>query len=262
MQNHYAIIPSRYASTRFPGKPLVEIGGKPLFWHVYMRAKESDLFNDVWLAIDDERIEEKAKELNVPYIMTQKNHVSGTDRVREAVNILDLDTKAVIANIQGDEPFVSKEMMQKLLEPFQSSACESATLGVILDEIKDKARIESPNQVKIALAQNGEALYFSRMPIPFARDKERKAPYIGHIGVYAFRRVTLEKMAEFDPTPLEQTEKLEQLRLLENGVRMQVRLISEASCGVDTPEDLEYARKYYLEHPEFWVKEEKDKKEE
>ena len=255
MQNHYAIIPSRYASTRFPGKPLVEIGGKPLFWHVYMRAKESDLFNDVWLALDDERIEEKAKELGIPYVLTKKEHPSGTDRVREAVNILDLDAKAVIANIQGDEPFVSKEMMQKLLEPFQNSSCESATLGVILDEEKDKARIESPNQVKIALAQNGEALYFSRAAIPFARDNTRKAPYVGHIGVYAFRRITLEKMAEFEPSPLEETEKLEQLRLLEHGIRMQVRLISEASCGVDTPEDLEFARKYYQEHPEFWVKE-------
>lgn len=254
MKKAYAIIPARYASTRFPAKPLAEIGGKPLFWHVYMRAKEAKVFDDVWLATDDERIEEKAQALGVPFVHTKKEHQSGTDRVREAVNILNLDGDAVIANIQGDEPFIRKEMLEKLLEPFENSHCDSATLGVVLDEEKDKDRIASPNQVKIALAQNGEALYFSRSPIPFARDTVRKAPYVGHVGVYAFKRVILEKMAEFPSSPLEETEKLEQLRLLENGIRMHVRLISEAPHGVDTPEDLEKALQYYQEHPEFWVK--------
>lgn len=254
MNKAYAIIPARYASTRFPAKPLAEIGGKPLFWHVYMRAKQADIFEEVWLATDDERIEKKAEEAGIPFIHTKKEHQSGTDRVREAVNILGLDAKAVIANIQGDEPFITREMFVKLLEPFQSSRCESATLGVILDEEKDRERIFSPNQVKIALAQNGEALYFSRSPIPFARDAVRKAPYVGHVGVYAFRRITLEKMAEFPPSPLEETEKLEQLRLLEHGIRMQVRLISGAPHGVDTPEDLEKALEYYNNHPEYWIK--------
>lgn len=254
MKKAYAIIPARYASTRFPAKPLAEIGGKPLFWHVYMRAKEAKVFDDVWLATDDERIEEKAQALGVPFVHTKKEHQSGTDRVREAVNILNLDGDAVIANIQGDEPFIRKEMLEKLLEPFENSHCDSATLGVVLDEEKDKDRIASPNQVKIALAQNGEALYFSRSPIPFARDTVHKAPYVGHVGVYAFKRVILEEMAEFPPSPLEETEKLEQLRLLENGIRMHVRLISEAPHGVDTPEDLEKALQYYREHPEFWVK--------
>lgn len=164
MNKAYAIIPARYASTRFPAKPLAEIGGKPLFWHVYMRAKQADIFEEVWLATDDERIEKKAEEAGIPFIHTRKEHQSGTDRVREAVNILGLDAKAVIANIQGDEPFITREMFVKLLEPFQSSRCESATLGVILDEEKDRERIFSPNQVKIALAQNGEALYFPAPP--------------------------------------------------------------------------------------------------
>ena len=252
MKKAYAIIPARYASTRFPAKPLAEIGGKPLFWHVYRRACEADVFSSVWLATDDERIEEKAQSLGVPFVHTKKEHQSGTDRVREAVNILNLDEDAVIANIQGDEPFIRKAMLEKLLEPFENSHCGSATLGVVLDEEKDKERIFSPNQVKIALAQNGEALYFSRSPIPFARDSVRKAPYVGHVGVYAFKRVVLEKMAEFPPSPLEETEKLEQLRLLENGIRMHVRLISEAPHGVDTPADLDKALQYYQEHPEFW----------
>lgn len=255
MKKAYAIIPARYASTRFPAKPLAEIGGKPLFWHVYMRAAQANVFENVWLATDDERIEEKAASLGVPFVHTKKEHQSGTDRVREAVNILNLSKDAVIANIQGDEPFIRREMLEKLLEPFQAADCESSTLGVALDEEKDKDRILSSNQVKIALAQNGEALYFSRSPIPFARDEVRKAPYIGHVGVYAFKRVILEKMAELPPSPLEQTEKLEQLRLLENGIRMQVRLISEAPHGVDTPEDLADAIRYYQEHAEFWVQE-------
>lgn len=255
MKKAYAIIPARYASTRFPAKPLAEIGGKPLFWHVYMRAVQANVFENVWLATDDERIEEKAQSLGVPFVHTKKEHQSGTDRVREAVNILNLDANAVIANIQGDEPFIRKEMFEKLLEPFQTETCESSTLGVVLDEEKDKERIFSPNQVKIALAQNGEALYFSRSPIPFARDTVRKAPYIGHVGVYAFKRAVLEKMAAFPPSPLEETEKLEQLRLLENGIRMHVRLIGEAPHGVDTPEDLKAALLYYQEHSEFWVQE-------
>lgn len=254
MQKAYAVIPARYASTRFPGKPLVLIGGRPLFWHVYMRAVQADVFENVWLATDDERIEKAAAELGVPFVHTGE-HQSGTDRVREAVNILGLDEQAVIANIQGDEPFITKAMITALLDPFHTAGCESATLGVVLDEEKDKERIASPNQVKIALAQSGEALYFSRQPIPFARDGVRRAPYVGHVGVYAFTRKTLEKMAQFPPSPLEETEKLEQLRLLEHGIRMQVRLIAAAPQGVDTPEDLENAVRYYREHPEYWVNE-------
>ncbi len=115
MKQAYAVIPARYASTRFPAKALAEIGGKPLFWHVYMRAKQADIFEDVWLATDDERIEKKAGALHVPFVHTKKEHQSGTDRVREAVNILNLPADAVIANIQGDEPFVRKEMFEKLL---------------------------------------------------------------------------------------------------------------------------------------------------
>lgn len=254
MQKAYAVIPARYASTRFPAKPLADIGGRPLFWHVYMRALEADVFENVWLATDDERIEKAAEELAVPFVHTAAEHQSGTDRVREAVNRLGLDDLAIIANIQGDEPFITREMIISLLDPFHTAGCECSTLGVVLDEEKDKERIASPNQVKIALAQNGEALYFSRQLIPFARDGVRKAPYIGHVGVYAFTRKTLEKMAQFPPSPLEETEKLEQLRLLEHGIRMQVRLISEAPHGVDTPEDLEQAVRYYREHPEYWVK--------
>ena len=251
---YYAIIPSRYASTRFPAKALAEIGGKPLFWHAYTRAYDSGLFDGVYLATDDARIEQKAQELNIPYIHTKPEHPSGTDRVREAAHTLNLPENAIIANVQGDEPFLTKNMFEALLKPFESPHCQCATLGIVLDEEKEAHRITSPNQVKIALAVNGEALYFSRSPIPFDRDNSRKAPYIGHIGIYAFRRNILDLMANLPPSPLEETEKLEQLRLLENGIRMHVCLIESAPHGVDTPEDLENAQKYYTQHPELWTR--------
>lgn len=252
-QKYIAIIPVRYASIRFPAKALAEIGGKPLFWHAYARAKHSTLFDDVYVATDDEQIHTKAKELNIPVILTSPHHQSGTDRVREAVQILGVPDSAVIANIQGDEPFLTKEMFAALLEPFQDSTCESATLGIILDEKEDADRIISPNQVKLVMAQNGNALYFSRMPIPYCRDGVRTVPYIGHVGVYAFRRFALEKMATLPMGILEESEKLEQLRLLENNIMMQVRLIKERPHGVDTPVDLDVARQYYNDHPEFNV---------
>jgi len=249
----YAIIPSRYASTRFPAKALVDIGGKPLFWHAYKRAHDCGLFHDVYLATDDERIEKIAKELNVPYIHTKPEHPSGTDRVLEAAQILGLAKDAIIANVQGDEPFLTKDMFTALLKPFENPQCTCTTLGIILDKEKDAQRISSPNQVKIVLTSNGEALYFSRSPIPFDRDDSRNAPYIGHVGIYAFRHDILDLMANLPPSPLEKTEKLEQLRLLENGIRIQVCLIKNSPHGVDTPEDLEAAKKYYDEHPEFWT---------
>lgn len=250
----YAIIPARYASARFPAKIIADLGGKPLFWHAYHRTLCSGLFKNVYVAGDDTRIEEKAKELNIPYIMTKKDHPSGTDRVREAAQILQLPEKCIIANVQGDEPFVTKEMFQALLSPFKNATCQCASLGVLLDPIKDAERICSPHQVKIVCGQNGDALYFSRSPIPHDRDKISLAsnaicaPYIGHIGLYAFTRDTLEQMANLKPSPLEMTEKLEQLRLLENNIRIQIKIIppeAHSGYGVDTVEDLEKAKAYY-----------------
>lgn len=256
-QSFYAIIPARYASTRFPAKVLATIGDKPLFWHAYNRASASGFFEGVFVAGDDERIEEKAKELGVPYVTTRKDHSSGTDRVREAVQKLNLPENCVIVNVQGDEPFLTKDIFEALLNPFIiekkaqeiETPCLCASVGILLDPVKDAKRISSSNQVKIVRASNGNALYFSRLPIPFERDKEekstQKAPYIGHIGIYAFTRKTLERMANFFPTPLENTEKLEQLRLLENNIPIHISLVEAAPYGVDTQEDLEKARDYY-----------------
>ncbi len=250
----YAIIPSRYASTRFPAKALALIGDKPLFYHVYQRALQSNCFAKVFLAIDDFRIEEKAKELNVPYIQTSKEHLTGTDRVREAAQKLQLNSEHVVVNVQGDEPFINIDMFESLLQAFKEQKdVECSTLGVILDPEKDASRILSPNQVKIVLTKNQKALYFSRSPIPYIRDGLAKAPYIGHLGIYAFRFDILEKMAEFAPSPLEETEKLEQLRLLENNISINVGLVNSATQGIDTPEDLEMAKDFYAKHKEFWI---------
>lgn len=241
----YAIIPSRYASTRFPAKALAEIDGKPLFWYAYTNAVNSGLFSDVYLATDDERIFSKATELGVQVVNTSAHHPSGTDRVREAAEILGLEEDVVIANIQGDEPFIKKEMFAALLQPFEKPLCQVSTLGVVL---KEESRISSPNQVKIVLGNKGQALYFSRSPIPYNRDALENVDYFGHIGVYAFRHEVLKKMASLAVGRLENIEKLEQLRLLENNIPIHVSIIEEQPHGVDTPEDLEFAQKYYEEH--------------
>ncbi len=255
----YAIIPSRYASTRFMAKALALIGDKPLFYHAYIRAKQSNCFEEVYLATDDKRIEQKAKEFNVPYILTDTKHTTGTDRVREAAQKLGLLPDNIIVNVQGDEPFLTKNMFETLLKPFNEKekiaecSTQCSTLGVILDPKTDFERINSPNQVKIVLNKNGKALYFSRAPIPHVRDNLAKAPYIGHLGIYAFRFDILEKMAGFSPTPLEETEKLEQLRLLENNINIDVGIVVSGSQGVDTVEDLEAANLFYQKHQEFWI---------
>lgn len=245
----HAIIPCRYASTRLPGKPLADIGGRPLMWHVYEKVRQSSLFDSVHIATDDARIESVAKELNLSCILTGE-HNSGTDRVNEVANILCLPSDCVVVNIQGDEPFITKSMLERLISPFSHANTEVATLGFILDP-KNEKRILSPNQVKIVLSKDGYALYFSRLPIPFARDGAAKTPHIGHIGLYAFRRDILAHMALLPPSVLEETEKLEQLRLLENGIRICVSLVEEETLGVDTIEDLVDARLYFLQNERF-----------
>ncbi len=250
-RKHFAIIPSRYGSTRLPGKALADLGGRPLFWHVYMRAASCPSLDGVWVATDDGRIASRAAELGVPCVMTSPEHPSGTDRVMEAAAILSLPRDAVIANIQGDEPFITPGMVEALLGPFSDPSAEAATLGVLLDPEKDADLISSPSQVKIVCAANGDALYFSRSPIPFLREGGKAARVIGHVGMYAFRRDVLERMTSLPPGELEQCEKLEQLRMLENGISIRVVMTGERPHGIDTPEDLSAAREYLAAHPGF-----------
>ncbi|MCF8026216.1 MAG: 3-deoxy-manno-octulosonate cytidylyltransferase [Desulfobacteraceae bacterium] len=227
------VIPARYASSRFPGKPLAEINGKPMFWHVYTRALQCPELNRVVIATDDERIASNARDLDVPVIMTRNDHESGTDRVHEAATRLNIEPHEVIVNIQGDEPLLDPAMLSLLIRPFADARTEVTTLAHRL-EPEDA---ENPDRVKVAFAPDGRALYFSRAPIPHPRDK-KDAEYFCHIGLYAFRRQILDQFVRLTPGRLEQIEKLEQLRLLENGITIRVELTESKSISVDRPEDL------------------------
>lgn len=238
----YGIIPSRYASSRLPAKPLADIGGKPMFWHVWNRASQCAALRGVWLATDDERVARAAAELHVPCVMTAATHPSGTDRVREAADILGFAPDSVVVNIQGDEPLLQAEMLDSLLTAFHDPAVCAATLSTPLDPERDAELIASPHQVKVVVDMSGDALYFSRAPIPFPRDGGQSVLYAGHVGVYAFRRATLERVTSLAPTPLELLEKLEQLRLLEHRIPLRVISTPHRPHGVDTQEDLDAVR--------------------
>ncbi len=235
----YGIIPARYASSRFPGKPLADICGRPMFWHVYDRAGQCPSLRRVVLATDDERIRKAARQWNVPCIMTSADHTSGTDRVFEAAQAIGAEPESVIVNIQGDEPMLTPQMLEELIAPFADQAVQVATLATPIAP----ERALDPNQVKVAVAANGNALYFSRAPIPFDRDGNSTQPFLGHIGMYAFRMQTLARFVVLSQSPLEKREKLEQLRFLENGIAVRVVISDIGSRGVDTPEDLEEVRR-------------------
>lgn len=231
----HAVIPARYSSTRLPGKPLLPLHGKPMFWHVWNRARQCPALQSVTLATDDERILDKARELGVPALMTGSHHESGTDRVHEAAKLLRLPPDSIVVNIQGDEPALDPAVLTELLHAFHDPAVRAATLANPLAE----EDLEQPDRVKIVLAANGDALYFSRAPIPFSRDGGTAHPRLGHIGLYAFTMLTLERFVGLPPSSLELTEKLEQLRLLENGIPIRVVLTDRHFCGVDSREDIE-----------------------
>ncbi len=229
----YGIIPARFDSTRFPGKPLADIAGKPMFFHVYNRAiKCSELAKTV-LATDDERIFSTAKSLHIPVLMTRRDHPSGTDRVLEAAQLLNLPDDSIIVNIQGDEPLLEPAMLTELVQPFISPDIEVTTLARKIGQ-NEAGGI---NQVKVVFSKTGKALYFSRLPIPCNRDGQEEL-FFGHIGLYAFRMNALKKFVSLGPGRLETAEKLEQLRLLENDIPIHVVITQHKSIGVDCPEDI------------------------
>lgn len=229
----YGIIPARYGSTRFPGKPLADILGKPMFWHVWDRVRQCPLLTSVVVATDDDRILRAAEALGTPALMTRSDHESGTDRVMEAARALAAAPEALVVNIQGDEPLLEPSLLTRLLEPFASPEVMATTPVVRISP--DEAR--NPDQVKAVFGADGRALYFSRALIPFPRDGEEETFY-GHIGIYAFRMKTLETFVSLKTGRLERIEKLEQLRLLENGIPIHVVETGFRSVGVDRPEDV------------------------
>ena len=240
----YGVIPARYASSRLPGKPLADIAGRPMFWHVWQRAQQCAALREVWLATDDGRVAEAARSLNVPCMMTRPDHPSGTDRVREVAAQQAWPMDSIIVNIQGDEPLLEPAMLDELLAPFGEGDVCACTLATPLDpsEPGDASLIASPHQVKVVMDEAGDALYFSRAPIPYVRDGAESPRFAGHIGLYAFRRDILERVTSLPPSPLERLEKLEQLRLLEHRIPLRVVLTRYRTQGVDTPEDLEAVR--------------------
>jgi len=233
------VIPARYQSSRLNGKPLALIGGKPMIEHVYARAAQSAMLSDLVVATDDERIFRAVQDFGGKAAMTSPDHPSGTDRVAEVAAGSEAD---VVLNIQGDEPFLSPRVLDQLVEPFQADpALEMSTLA---RRIEDEEALRDPNVVKVVFDRRGDALYFSRSLIPHPRRAEVHAAY-EHIGLYGFRRDFLLAYAKLEPTPLERTEALEQLRALENGHAIRV-VVTEDHMGlsVDTPADLARAEAF------------------
>jgi 3-deoxy-manno-octulosonate cytidylyltransferase (CMP-KDO synthetase) len=205
-----------------------------MFWHVYSQACLCAELSEIVLATDDERIFKAAINLNVPVVMTRNNHISGTDRVLEAALGMGIPENAVVINIQGDEPALEPSMLSQIVAPFISPEVMVSTLA---RKINSEEAVNQ-DRVKVVFARDGKALYFSRSPIPYYREKNKQAEYYGHIGLYAFRMDILKKFVELGPGRLEKIEKLEQLRFLENGITIHVVVTEYESIGVDRPEDL------------------------
>ena len=238
------IIPARYASTRFPGKPLAMLGGKPVIQRVYEQA--SKLQSPVYVATDDERIYQCVCDFGGQAVMTRNDHKSGTDRIEEAVEKIGTDADVII-NIQGDEPFVQVSQIEALCHLFDDPETQIGTLGKPFESME---AVENPNSPKIVRDRRGFALYFSRSVIPFVRGKDQGAGnkmefhYLKHLGMYAYRREVLHEITQLPQSSLELTESLEQLRWLENGYRIRVGLTDVETVGIDTPEDLQRAEEF------------------
>jgi 3-deoxy-manno-octulosonate cytidylyltransferase (CMP-KDO synthetase) len=234
------VIPARFASTRFPGKPLADIDGRPMIEHVYRRAAASPVVSQVIVATDDLRIATTVTRFGGNVRLTRADHQSGTDRLAEVVENLDCD---VVVNVQGDEPLLDSGAIAQAVAPFGDPAISMTTLYRRID---DQSDLTNPNVVKVVVDRGGYALYFSRAPIPYARDPRNGwPPLYRHVGLYAYRRSALLVLASLEPTPLERTEALEQLRALEHGIRIKAVETTYDSIGVDTPEDLEQVRRLF-----------------
>ncbi|SQA78933.1 3-deoxy-manno-octulosonate cytidylyltransferase [Capnocytophaga ochracea] len=234
------MIPARYGATRFPAKLMQDLCGKPVIVHTYERVADTRLFDEVYVVTDDDRIEKVIREVGGKVIRSKKEHNSGSDRLAEASRDLDVD---IIVNVQGDEPFTDKENLQKVIDIFVKDLTKSIAVASLMERITDPDDIANPNNVKVVVNKFGEALYFSRNIIPFPRDPNTKVSYYKHIGIYAYRKEALQQFTELPPSLLEETEKLEQLRYLENGFKIRLALTDIPTIGIDTPEDLERARK-------------------
>lgn len=235
-----AVIPARYASTRFPAKLMQDLGGKTIILRTYQAAVNTHLFDDVFVVTDSNLIFDEIVSNGGKAIMSIKEHESGSDRIAEAVANLEVD---IVVNVQGDEPFINKEPLEKVIEIFQNDVEHKVDLASLMREIKNEEEINNPNNVKVVVDQNGFALYFSRSVIPYPREKNVGVRYFQHIGIYAFRKQALLDFYALPMQSLEASEKLEQLRYLEFGKRIKMVETDHVGIGIDTPDDLEKARK-------------------
>ena len=239
MNKVIAVIPARYNSTRFPGKMMEILGNRTIITTTYQNVLETGLFDEVFVATDSELIFDEISKNGGKAVMTGE-HETGSDRIAEAVQNIDCD---IVINVQGDEPFLKKEPLKQLIDVFYKDEKKKISLASLKIQLKDPEEIRNPNNVKVITDNNGFALYFSRSVIPFQRELSYDVTYYKHIGVYAFRKEALLKFSSLEMTPLEISEKLEQLRYLENGMKIKMVETDFVGIGIDTPEDLEKAKK-------------------
>lgn len=235
-----AVIPARFASTRFPAKLMQDLGGKTVILRTYEAAILTNLFDDVFVVTDSDLIYNEIISNGGKAIMSIKEHESGSDRIAEAVENMEVD---IVINIQGDEPFINKKPLEELIDVFKKDSEKKVDLGSLMFQISDKGEINNPNNVKVITDQQGFALFFSRSVIPYPREENVGVRYMKHIGIYAFRKEALMDFYHLPMLSLEASEKLEQLRYLEYGKRIKMVETTHGSIGIDTPEDLEKARK-------------------
>lgn len=234
-----AVIPARYASTRFPAKLMQDLGGKTVIRRTYEATVQTNLFDDVFVATDSDLIFEEIIKHGGKAVMSVKNHESGSDRIAEAVEGIEAD---IVINVQGDEPFVNKENLANLIEIFTQDTNKEVDLASLMTPLNDWSLIENPNNVKVVVDNYNTALYFSRSVIPYPREENVGVQYYQHIGVYAFRKAALLEFTTWPMKTLEASEKLEQLRYLEHGKRIKMVVTKHVGVGIDTAEDLERAR--------------------
>jgi len=238
-----AVIPARYASTRFHAKLMQDLGGKTVILRTYEATQNANLFDAVFVVTDSNLIYDEIVSHGGKAIMSIKEHESGSDRIAEAIENMTVD---IVINVQGDEPFIDTSALKKLIDVYKNDTDNSIDLASLAFEITEDDEINNPNNVKVVVDQNNYALYFSRSVIPYPREKNVGVRYLQHIGIYAFRKQALLDFYNLPMQSLEASEKLEQLRYLEFGKRIKIVEVSEKSIGIDTPEDLEKARSWFL----------------
>ena len=235
-----AFIPARYAATRFPAKLMQVLGNKTVIRHTYDNTLATGLFDEVYVVTDSDIIFNEVRSHGGKAVMSKKEHESGSDRIAEAIVDLEVD---IVINVQGDEPFVKREPLEKLLRVFEGEEGKQVQVASLMQVMKEQQFIDDPNYVKVAVDKNMNSLMFSRSVIPYPRSKESVTVYYEHIGVYAFRKQALLNFTNWEMTPLERTEKIECLRYLENGIPLKMVITDYMGVEIDTPEDLERAAK-------------------